>query len=53
VKRRTKLALGFVGFGLVVGTVIALATGSAQVGLHAAFWISVVFTMWLDTRIAE
>jgi hypothetical protein len=53
VKRRTKIVLGGAGFGLAVASGIALATRSAQVGLHGAFWLSLVFMMWLDSRIAE
>jgi hypothetical protein len=45
--------LGGAGFGLVLASLIALATGSAQVGLHGAFWLSLVFMMWLDSRIPE
>jgi hypothetical protein len=52
-RRSTKLLLG--GFGFFAGscTVISLATGSPQIGLHAGVWISLAFVMWLEWRLAK
>ncbi len=52
-KRRTKILLGGGAFGVIVATSIWGLTGSAQIGLHGAFWMSLVFMMWLDVRVAE
>jgi FtsH-binding integral membrane protein len=50
--RSTKVLLSGLGFGVVVATVIGLATGSPQLGLHGAFWIALVFTLWIESRMA-
>jgi hypothetical protein len=52
-RRPLKILFASVGFGLAAATGIALATGSAQLGLHAAFWLGLVFTMWIEARIPE
>jgi hypothetical protein len=52
-KRQTKLLLAGSSFGVGVASAIGWLTGSAQLGLHAAFWLSLVFVLWLESRIAE
>jgi hypothetical protein len=51
VRRPTKIALGGTTFGLAVFSLITLATGSAQIALHAGFWITLVFCFWLEWRV--
>jgi hypothetical protein len=53
VKRHTKVLMGGVGFGIALAGAIGLATGSAQVGLHGGFWVSIVFMFWLESRISS
>ncbi len=52
VNHPTKVLMGGGAFGVAMAAAIWLASGSAQVGLHGAFWISIVFMVWLDSRIA-
>lgn len=50
-RRKTKIALGGVTFGLSVFAAMTLATGEPQVGLHGGFWITLVFCLWLESRV--
>ena len=52
-KRRTKILIAGSSFGVGVASAIGMLTGSPQLGLHAAFWLSLVFVLWLESRIAE
>ncbi|MCU0696374.1 MAG: hypothetical protein MUC96_07590 [Myxococcaceae bacterium] len=49
-RRRTKLLLVGLAFGISVATVIALASGSPQLGLHGSVWITLAFMLWLEWR---
>jgi multisubunit Na+/H+ antiporter MnhB subunit len=51
VRRSTKLLLSGVGFGVLVSTLIALASGSPQLGLQGGFWIALTFVLWLEWRL--
>jgi hypothetical protein len=50
VRRSTKLLLAGLGFGLGVSSLIAVASGSPQLGLHGGFWIALTFVLWLEWR---
>ncbi|MDX2010167.1 MAG: hypothetical protein SFW67_08260 [Myxococcaceae bacterium] len=50
-RRRTKLLLAGFLFGVAVALVIALASGSAQLGLHGSVWITLTFMLWLEWRL--
>jgi hypothetical protein len=51
VRRSTKLLLSFLTFGVAVSTLIAVVSGSPQLGLHGGFWISLTFVLWLEWRL--
>lgn len=48
--RRTKLLLVGLAFGVSVATVIGLASGSPQLGLHGSVWTTLSFMLWLEWR---
>jgi hypothetical protein len=48
-----RVLLAGMGLGAAVDIVIGLATGSAGVGLHGAFWNAVAFTLLIESRIGE
>lgn len=52
-KRRNKLLVGVSGFAVLVMAAIAGFSGSAQLALHAGFWITLVFAVWLEAHLPE
>ena len=50
-KRRNKVIAGSASFGIVSSVVLYLATGSAHVGLHGSFVLTICFTLWLESRL--
>lgn len=49
--RRARIVLGgSLAFAVVAGALITLATGKPQVALHASFWMTLPFALWLEAR---
>ena len=49
--RRARIVLGgWLAFFVVAAGAISLASGKPQLGLHGAFWMSLPFALWLESR---